>query len=95
MCRSTSAKLADRQSPQQRTSPVHREGSRTVKHSNSHTQTLIISFTHYFILGYVVDTYPPTTHTCNFYRQYVVVTYRPIIFISFKNPYPIRVILVN
>ena len=33
-CRSTSAKPADRRSPQQRTSQVHREGSRTVKHSN-------------------------------------------------------------
>ena len=32
--RSTSAKPADRRSPQQRTSQVHREGSRTVKHSN-------------------------------------------------------------
>ena len=33
-CRSTSAKPADKRSPQQRTSQVHREGSRTVKHSN-------------------------------------------------------------
>ena len=33
-CRSTSAKPADRRSPQERTSQVHREGSRTVKHSN-------------------------------------------------------------
>ena len=33
-CRSTSAKPADRRSPQQRTSQVHRAGSRTVKHSN-------------------------------------------------------------
>ena len=33
-CRRTSAKPADRRSPQQRTSQVHREGSRTVKHSN-------------------------------------------------------------
>ena len=33
-CRSTSAKPAVRRSPQQRTSQVHREGSRTVKHSN-------------------------------------------------------------
>ena len=30
-CRSTSAKTADRRSPQQRTSQVHREGSRTVE----------------------------------------------------------------
>ena len=30
-CRSTSAKPADRRSPQQRTSQVHREGSRTVE----------------------------------------------------------------
>ena len=34
ICRGTSAKPADKRSPQQRTSPVHREGSRTVKHSN-------------------------------------------------------------
>ena len=46
-------------------------------------------------LGYVVDTYPPLTHTCNFCRRNVVVAYRPIIFISCKSTYPIRVILVN
>ena len=33
-CRSTSAKPADRRSLKQRTSQVHREGSRIVKHSN-------------------------------------------------------------
>ena len=36
-CRSTSAKPADKRSPEQRTSQVHREGSRTVKHSNLYT----------------------------------------------------------
>ena len=53
---------------------------------------------HLFIilhLGYVVDTYPPNTHTCSLCRRYVVVTYRPIIFISCKSTYPIRVILGN
>ena len=38
-----------------------------------------------YIYGYVVDLYPPSTHTCNLCRRYVVVTYRHIIFISCKN----------
>ena len=36
-------------------------------------------------LGYVVGTYPPSIHTCESCRRNVVVTYRPIIFISYKK----------
>ena len=39
-------------------------------------------------LGYVVGTYPPSIHTCNSCRRYVVVTYRPIMFIPCTKHLP-------
>ena len=47
----------------------------------SSSQISIASFNN-LSLGYVAGTYPPSIHTCNSCRRYVVVTYRPIIFIS-------------
>ena len=48
------------------------------------TQISIASFIN-LVLGYVVDTYPPSIHTCNSCRRYVVARYRPIIFISCRK----------
>ena len=100
-CRSTSAKPADKRSPQQRTSQVHRGGSRieTIPNlfTNYNFMYLNICFNIHsliYIYGYVVDTCPLTTHTCNLCGRYVVATYRPITFISCKSTYPI-VVLVN
>ena len=91
-CRNMSAKPEVRRSPQQRTSQFHQTGIRTLE---TFKLTYELCFyplkflSHYVIirlcLGQVVDTYPPSIHTCSPCRRYVVVTYRPIIFNSCRE----------
>ena len=94
-CRNMSVKPAVRRSPQQRTPQVHQTKIRTLETFKLTYELLNLWFHplkylshHVFInlyLGYVVGTYPPSIHTCNSCRRYVVVTYRPIIFISCRK----------
>ena len=83
-----SAKPAVRRSPQQRTSQVHQIRIRTFKLTYELLNLWFHLTQHVFIilnLGYVVDTYPLSIHTCNLCRRYVVVTYRPLIIFSLRK----------
>ena len=50
----------------------------------SSAQKFVTSFFNLY-LGHVVGTYSPSIHTCNSCRRYVVVTYRPIMFLSCRK----------
>ena len=94
-CRNVSVKTAVRRSPQQRTSQVHKTGIKTLKTFKLTYELLNLWFHplkysshHVFInlyLRYVVGTNPPSIHTCNSCRRYVMVTYRPILFLSCRK----------
>ena len=59
-----------------------KQGLKLSRQSNVLMNSNCIIYSLICIYGYVVDTYPPSTDTCNLCKRYVVVTYRPIMFIS-------------
>ena len=86
-CRSTSAKPADKRSPQQRTSQVHRKGNRTVPNLLPELKKLMTLYHVSLIVCTYMGTYiyvPPLMHrnTNSLRRWHVVATCHPTLFQS-------------